>query len=109
VDDGEELVRCWVEFDLTGQAPSPAEPGHVVLDGGTLAYRLFSRGIGVTGYDQADCLALIQQLIGDDPLPPILRMDTDVDVDALGVANEAGVPVWRGIWFPPHNIAGPTG
>jgi hypothetical protein len=108
VDDDEELVRCWVEFDLTGHGPTTAEPGLVSIDGGTLTYRLLHRGIGVTGYDQADCLALIQQLIGDEPLPPLLRIDTDVDVDALGVADEAGVPVWRGIWFPRHNIAGPA-
>jgi len=83
VDDGEELVRCWVEFDLTGQTSPPAEPGLIALDGDTVSYRLLSRGIGVTGYDQADCLALIQQLIGDEPLPPVLRIATDVDVDAL--------------------------
>lgn len=46
-DERPDLVRYWFEFDLAGQEPPPASG--VTLDGGTLAYRLLSQGVGVTG------------------------------------------------------------
>jgi hypothetical protein len=45
------LVRYWFEFDLAGQRPV-TPPGLISLDGGTLAYRVLGRGVGVTGYDK---------------------------------------------------------
>jgi hypothetical protein len=101
VTDSTDLLRCWVEFDL--EADAPATPtsrdkprrGHPSLS---------DSGIGVTGYDEADCLALIKDLLDGEELPPILRLDWDVNVDALSVADEVGVPVWRGVWFPRLNL-----
>ena len=104
VSDSANLLRCWVEFDLTADAPEPAAPGTVSLDGGTFRYRILSGGIGVTGYDEADCLSLIEDLLDGQELPPIVRPERDVNVDALGIADRAGVPVWRGVWFPRFNL-----
>jgi hypothetical protein len=92
-----------VEFDLERNVPETSSSG-INLDGGSRRYRILGRGIGVTGYDEADCLALIRELLDGDDLPPILRLDRDVNVDALTIANEAGVPVWRGVWFPRLNL-----
>lgn len=97
-----DLMRCWIEFDLVGQ--EPARPPHgVSLDGGTRAYLLLGRGVGVTGYDEADCLALVAAKLEGEPLPPVISLITDVDVDSLGLEH-AGVPVWRGVWFPCLNL-----
>ena len=95
------LVRFWFEFDLEDHRPPEPPPGAVSLDGGTTAYRWLSRGAGVTGYDQDDCLRLISGLVGD-PLPPLTRVVRDVDVQSLGIVD-VGVPSSRGVWFPPVN------
>ena len=96
-------MRCWVLFDLDSEAPQPPTSG-ISVDGGTRRYRILSRGIGVTGYDEADCIALIRDLLDGEDLPPILRVERDVNVDALDIAGEAGVAVWRGVWFPRLNL-----
>ena len=97
------LVRCWVEFDLESDAPEPPDLG-IAIDGDAGRYRILNRGIGVTGYDEADCLGLIRDLRDGEDLPPIIRLERDVNVDALGIADEVGVPVWRGVWFPRLNL-----
>jgi hypothetical protein len=56
--------------------------------------------VGVTDNDEADCVALIRDLPDGADLPPILHVDPNVDIDALGIAGATGVPVWRGVWFP---------
>jgi hypothetical protein len=66
------LVRYWLEFDLTGQAPTP-DPGHIQLNGGTRAYRLLARGAGVTGYNFSECLRLLTDKLGA-PLPAVVRV-----------------------------------
>lgn len=105
-EDRPDLVRYWFEFELLGQEP---ESSHgVTLDGGTLAYRLLGRGVGVTGYDQADCLALVQRFLGDDPLPPVVRSIQDVNVSDLGLDPRfLGVAAWRGVWYPASNRGAP--
>ena len=56
--------------------------------------------------DLADCLAMVQQVLGDVPLPPIRSADLNPDLSSLEVnPGNVGVPVWRGIWSPwlyPH-------
>jgi hypothetical protein len=104
------LLRFWFEFDLTAEVPA-VRPGYVQVDGGTETYRLLSLGAGVTGYDQRDCLTLLERALGV-PLPaltwvvrqPDLSWPPNPAVDAQWFGN----PVWRGIWFPPLNRSGPV-
>jgi hypothetical protein len=103
--DTPDLVRYWFEFDLASDLPE-REPGHIQLDGGAVAYRLLSRGAGVTGYDEADCLYLLQDVLGND-LPPRLRSERNPSIDDR-LAQEVGNVAWRGVWFPPMNISGPV-
>ncbi len=98
------LVRYWFEFDLTGhELDRPS--GGIRLDGGTHAYRLLGRGAGVTGYDQADCLGLLRDQLGDE-LPPVLRAERNPVISERH-AREVGNVAWRGIWFPSLNLGGP--
>ena len=63
-------------------------------------------GCGVSGYDEADCLRLLgEEFFTGRPLPPIVRSVANVDVSTLPdrVRAKAGVPVYRGVWFPPLN------
>jgi hypothetical protein len=100
------LVRYWFEFDVSDHLPLPAPPGKFHLDYDTATHRLLHRGVGVTGYDEDDCLALVQRTI-DDELPPLLRVVRQpIVTDAQ--ATEGGNAAWRGIWYPPVNRAGPT-
>lgn len=110
--DDSELVRYWFEFDLSGLGPVTAEPGTVQLDGGTLAHRFCWRGVGITGFDEADCVGLLAQVLAPEPVPPIVKVERDVDVSALTAVNPTVgvpiVPVWRGVWFPPQTGGGPV-
>ena len=98
-------MRYWFEFDLTGHAPA-VEPGTLHLDGGSAAWRLLGRGAGVTGYDQADCLRLLEDQLGS-PLPELARV-LRRPVIGPELARQVGNPAWRGIWFPYLNRAGPV-
>jgi hypothetical protein len=102
--DAPGLVQYWLEFDVAGERPSPM-PGTITLDGGSLAYRVLGRGIGVTGYDEGDCLTLVRGLIPD--LPAVTRSVQQPKVDDA-MAREVGNPAWRGVWFPRLNLAGPV-
>ena len=82
------------------------KPGWVVPDGGTAAYRLFGRGAGVTGYDEADCLCLLADALGDE-LPPVARSERNPKIDDR-LTREIGNVTWRGVWFPPLNMGGPV-
>ena len=103
--DEPDLVRYWFQFDLTGHEPE-REPGHVSLDGGTVAYRLLARGVGVTGYDEADCLRLVRDELGGE-LPPVVRSERNPAIEER-LAREVGNVAWRGVWFPRLNMSGPT-
>jgi hypothetical protein len=105
--DAPDLLRYWFEFDLTGHYPPPSPPGEIRLDGDTPTYRLLWRGVGVTGYDEHDCLRLVGEVLGE-PLPPVLRTVRDPVIDER-IAIEVGNPAWRGVWFPGRiNLAGPV-
>ncbi|HBX77248.1 MAG TPA: hypothetical protein DEG43_06365 [Acidimicrobiaceae bacterium] len=106
MSDSPDLERFWLEFELSAPRLAPTD-GTVTLDGGDdPARQLLWHGIGVTGYDLADCLAMVQQVLGDVPLPPIRSADLNPDLSSLEVnPGNVGVPVWRGIWSPwlyPH-------
>ena len=100
-----DLIRYFFAFDLAGHRPE-RHRGQLQLDGGTAAYRLLGRGVGVTGYDEADCLHLLADALDGD-LPPLLRADRNPIIEEQ-LASEAGNVAWRGIWFPRLNMSGPT-
>jgi hypothetical protein len=104
-DRGARPRSYWFEFDLTGHELQ-REPGRVRLDGGTPAYRLLGRGAGVTGYDEADCLRLLTDALGDD-LSPVARSERNPTIDDR-LATEIGNVAWRGVWFPRLNLGGPV-
>ncbi len=70
------------------------------------------QGVGVTGFDERDCLAMVADLLPDDTaLPPVRRITVDISLaEKLPVHPPTlGVPVWRGVWYPPMNLrTGPT-
>jgi hypothetical protein len=74
------LTRFWFEFDLDGHRPAAPRSGTKTLDGGIVQYQWLSFGAGVTGYDEADALALLRAVVGAD-LPSVIRSVEAVDVD----------------------------
>ena len=110
--DDPDLVRYWFEFDLTGLEPPSYSPGTVSLDGGTLAHRFCWKGVGITGFDEADCLTLLADVLAPEAVPPVRTSTRNVDVSSLDLeprwVGTAIVPVWRGVWFPPQNAGGPV-
>ncbi|MEU8895634.1 hypothetical protein AB0C65_07240 [Nocardia sp. NPDC048505] len=86
--------RFWIEFD-------PQECPDV----------RFRQGVGVSGFDVRDCLSMVADLLGDRQLPPVRRITADISLAGpLPVSRHyLGVSVWRGVWYPPVNLAtGPT-
>ncbi|MFI9407348.1 hypothetical protein [Nocardia sp. NPDC052316] len=86
------LRRFWIEFDC---------------DHGSDLWWI-SPYAGVTGFDEQDCLAMVADLLADDEeLPPVRRITVDVSLaEQLPVNPLAlGVPVWRGVWYPPVNLS----
>ncbi|MCC3313993.1 hypothetical protein [Nocardia africana] len=81
--------RFWIEFDP--QANVDAR---------------FWRGVGVTGFDVRDCLSMVAALFSDGVLPPVLRITADISLAEPLPLNPRylGVPVWRGVWYPPENL-----
>lgn len=39
---------------------------------------------------------------------PVLSRVRHVDVETLELRSPAGVPAWRGVWYPPLNLGGPA-
>jgi len=96
------LTRYWFEFELP---PYPPHDG-IRLDGDEWwkPIRRLTYGVGVTGWDQRDCLGMISRhlLDGDDP-PPLKTAVVDVDVRRLEqehVVRNMGDCAVRGIWYP---------
>lgn len=87
--------RFWFEFELP-----PWKPG---LDS-SLASLYY--GVGVTGFDTADCLWMVRDLVPLPGLPPIRSITPDVSLADFVPPSpiSLGVPVWRGVWFPPVNL-----
>jgi hypothetical protein len=86
--------RFWFEFDLASPGSQP-EPTFACL----------SLGVGVTGFDVADCLWMIRDLLPTARMPPIRSVTPDVSLAEFAPrAPGLGVPVWRGVWFPPDNL-----
>jgi hypothetical protein len=106
-----DLLRLWLEFDVAEHAPESAPPGVIQLDGGNEIWRAFGGGVGVTGYDEADCLALVAESYGLS-LPPVTYRIVDVTPALLRerskpAANEIvqrAVMVWRGVWYLRSNL-----
>ncbi|MEV6432433.1 hypothetical protein [Nocardia sp. NPDC051463] len=80
------MRRFWIEFD-----PHAA---------------WFGQGVGVTGFDVRDCLSMVADLVPDGLLPPVRRITADISLAEPLPLNprHLGVPVWRGVWYPPVNL-----
>lgn len=89
--------RFWIEFDLGNEPFSWPE---------------LRQGVGVTGFDERDCLSMVADLLDPDTeLPPVRRITIDISLAEKLPVNPPtlGVPVWRGVWYPPRNLrTGPT-
>lgn len=84
--------RFWIEFDLGSRR---------------LSWPQLSQGVGVTGFDERDCLSMVADLFPDDTeLPPVRHITVDISLAEKLPLNPShlGVPVWRGIWYPPSNL-----
>ena len=107
---GTLLRRFWFEFELPPR--HVRDDGTAVIDDRPTEY--LRNGVGVTGYDEDDCLWLIDDQImrGVGSLPPLRRVTADVDVNSIPEFfhkhHQIGVPVWRGVWAPPLNRLGPV-
>ncbi|MEV4417213.1 hypothetical protein [Catellatospora sp. NPDC049609] len=104
--DNPDLVRYWFVFDLDGHRPPPPARGEVWVDGGTRLYRILERGAGVTGYDEQDCLRLLEECAGE-PLPPVESALRNPPTDPAW-AGPLGNPAWRGVRYPVANMSGPA-
>lgn len=82
--------RFWIEFDRDHRS----------------ALWWTSPYAGVTGFDEQDCLAMVADLLHGAELPPVYRITADVSLNQELPVNPLalGVPVWRGVWYPPVNL-----
>ena len=87
-----KLKRYWFIFDFH---VLESEPGGIRL------------GYGVTGYDYADAIKLLEQnMFGGMGCPPIERVIEDIDVSLLDpnhVLPNIGITIRRGVWYPALN------
>lgn len=88
------MHRYWLHFDISG-----------------IYLRVLPPVVGVTGQDLDDCLEIIAHRYGQH-VPPMTRVVEDPDLtdfqpDTVPGGWSLGVPVWRGVWYPPENITGP--
>ncbi len=79
--------RFWFEFDLPPWDSGRERP---------LAILYF--GVGVTGFDAADCLWIILDLLPTPSLPPVRSIVPDISLDGFvpPTPSGVGVSVWRG-------------
>jgi hypothetical protein len=78
---------------------------------GDLVQHGMPREVGVTGWDLADCMRLVRYAFGPEVPPPVAVVEQpdlsdDHSREVIG-GWTVGVPVWRGMWFPPHNLGRP--
>ncbi|WP_155374466.1 hypothetical protein [Catellatospora vulcania] len=104
--DNPDLVRYWFVFDLTEHRPPPWPAGRIVLNCAPTLYGLLYQGAGVTGYDQRDCLRLLEAQAGE-PLPPVERALRNPPIEPAW-RGHLGNPAWRGVWFPRVESNGPV-
>ncbi|WP_280254226.1 hypothetical protein [Nocardia abscessus] len=85
--------RFWIEFELGSNR---------------LSWPRLSQGVGVTGFDERDCLSMVADLFPspDIELPPVRHITIDISLAEKLPLNPShlGVPVWRGVWYPPSNL-----
>jgi hypothetical protein len=109
--DRPDLLRLWLEFDVSDHEPEPLPADRIQLDGGDVVWRAFGRGVGVTGYDEADCLQLVTEAYRL-PVPLITVCIADVTIamleerslPAAAAVRIQSVMVWRGVWYPSPNM-----
>jgi hypothetical protein len=93
----ESVRRFWIEFDLP-----PFDDLVRERDARLVLYC----GVGVTGFDLADCLWMVRDLRPFSFLPPVSKVVPDISLadftPAAGLS--LGVPVWRGVWYPAVNL-----
>src|SRR5260370_41415156 len=78
--------RFWFEFDLPSRESQRES-----------ALACLSLGVGVTGFDAADCLWMIRDLLPAGGLPPIRALTPDVSlVEFAPRVIGLGVAVWGG-------------
>ena len=87
------MQRYWISFDIAGGPPHSWPPV-----------------AGVTGRHLADCVGILRHRFGPD-VPPVTGVLVQPDLTSFRPATmpggwTLGVPVWRGIWYPPENITG---
>lgn len=62
------------------------------------------RGYGVTAFDEADTLQVLQHVVfAGQPMPVVSEVRADVDIRDLDqghVVPNMAPPNWRGVWFP---------
>jgi hypothetical protein len=86
--------RFWFEFDLPSRESERES-----------AFACLSLGVGVTGFDAADCLWMIRDLLPTLSMPPVHAVTPDVSLAEFAPwMIGLGVPVWRGVWFPADNL-----
>lgn len=92
--------RFWLEFDLPPLKDLLREQPR-----GSGLVQLYV-GVGVTGFDVADCLWLVRDLLPASTLPPVSRVVPDISLASFTPPTPIGlgVPVWRGVWHPPVNL-----
>jgi hypothetical protein len=87
--------RYWLRFDISAIYPAGWPPV-----------------VGVTGYSLDDCVEIVTRRYGRCGVARLTRVEPDPDLStfergSVPLGLPLGVPVWRGIWYPPENLAGP--
>ena len=90
------MHRFWFTFDVSWPPTSQDY---------RLTSALLLQGVGVTGFDEADCLSMVLDIVPVSELPQVIGCIPDVFVpDVMVPGRPIGVPVWRGVWYPPINL-----
>jgi hypothetical protein len=88
--------RYWFIFDVSSSRR---------LASGSYTFSVLLGGVGVTGFDELDCLSMVRDILPGDELPAMTDCIPDVCVaDVILPGWPLGVPVWRGVWYPPFNL-----